>query len=172
MKKPRINHKLNNIIRSLCRKYKIKITKEKTSSGNGLAYIEEKKITIPYITDRWNFFTALHEIGHVVNGWHKYMYLNEFYAEMWAIETGRKYNIFPTTRYLDNARGYILHHLSVAYSHGLKLERIPSDFRLWIRCDLDKWKEHRVKILWFRRKPTIVKRTLKNKLLAGMNYLS
>lgn len=136
---------LNQMINATAKLHRIKIDPKRLLTLEGKANYNCRLIRIPKVTDVKTFMIALHEIGHLVNGRHRYNFYNEYLAEKWAINCAKALHI-NCTSYVRNAKGYVLHNLATAFNRGLNIDNVPVDVRKFIKTlepNLDSWKEHK-----------------------------
>ena len=127
----------NQIITELCEQHNITV-KRILPPNVGRANFENRLIYIPKkINNRYqSFMTALHEIGHVVNGKQRYIFYGEYLAERYAIDTAQRYNIDPTL-YFESAKCYVTDKLCLAINKGLKYNHIPAEVEWYVDIPLE-----------------------------------
>jgi hypothetical protein len=75
------------------------------------AYFDSRRVYIPRPECTYSLLIALHEIGHLVKGNHKYGYIAEYKAEMWAMDTAlSKYRI-KNKKYEISSKAYVYENL-------------------------------------------------------------
>jgi hypothetical protein len=122
------------IINKLAKENLIKVIKD-MNGLNGIANHTDKIIHIPKKLDTVpQFMVALHEIGHIINGYKKPTFYAEYLAERYAIDTAQKFGIDPK-EYFENAKKYVKGMLAKAWNRGLKLSSVPKEVELF--CDID-----------------------------------
>lgn len=96
-KYPKLFLKLKVKLKSLIKKNKIKVLRNKFKSNVGRAWVEEKSIRVPVIKDIESIYIILHEIGHIVlnhiSASKKPLYLEEMEAELFALSYLKKWDI-------------------------------------------------------------------------------
>ncbi len=149
------------IIRELCKKHKIKILRERFKSPVGRAWHGLNEIKIPILVSVEHFMVALHEIGHIVSGSVEPPYLDEYNAEMYALKTAKLYKI-ENENYIENARAYVLHQLSMEHNKEcyLKLSDIPDyiiEFVKPLEPNLKSWTGYEIKVSgWWKKRRQIM----------------
>jgi hypothetical protein len=106
------------------------------------AYFESRRVYIPRPICTYSLLIALHEIGHLVRGNHKYGYIAEYEAEMWAINTAlKKYNI-KNKKYETSSKVYVYENLleDIVFRF-LPLHKIQKRIIKWIGVSLHKIKK-------------------------------
>lgn len=101
--KKRVNPRaLAEHVAELAEKHKI-IVKRRKDRSNSLAYFQLREIHIPPIRGEKSYFTALHEIGHLVTkaNYRKGVLHDEARAWQWALEAALIKPRSPTLRYID-----------------------------------------------------------------------
>jgi hypothetical protein len=140
----------NQIIEYLIQKYNINITKKRFVSAIGKANIINRHIRIPVPHNPLKFLVSLHEIGHVVMGFGSKLYITEYKAEMFAINTALEYGLDKhyVEQYEKMAKGYVLRAISKGYNHGLKLNKLNPKIISWLGYnDFHKWENKKVTII-------------------------
>lgn len=136
--------KMMSILLDELKKNKIKVEKwSKISCGE--AY-ENRKIKIPKPIDFDTLGVCFHEIGHIVLGHmdkeskrlKKFRYVEEYEAEMFAIEKLREYG-FYNRLYEIRAKSYVLMKISQAKNRGHNMREVPKDIIKWTGIRINKW---------------------------------
>lgn len=131
---PKLFKELKSKVKSLLKKYKIKIVRKKFRTNVGQAFCDERKIKVPIIKDIESIYVILHEIGHVVMGHGeestKPIYLEELEAELFALNILRKWNIhklFPKdyNQIKWDAQRYVRWNILFAIQRSLYDTEIP-----------------------------------------------
>ncbi len=126
--------KFESIVQKLLKKHNIKIIRRSVNSG--AAYVPERKVIIPKITNIHQFLICIHEIGHIINNW-SYNKMSkhrcEFLTEKWTLQQARKYKLdkhYPTEleMYSKIAKRYV-----VNCCHN-NHKKIPSYVMNWIKA--------------------------------------
>ncbi len=73
--------------------------------------IEERRVLLPIPVCSESAYICLHEIGHVVKGDRKYVYLSEYHAEQYAIKWGEKMKLPRLTTHIKVAHKYVFDNL-------------------------------------------------------------
>ena len=105
-----------------------------SDDGNYEAFIESRRVIIPFPIDDWSFLVTLHEIGHISTGERLYSYLMEYNAERWAIRRAKeKYNVI-CPKYENDARNYVKNHLieNLVFSE-LSIEKVKPYVLEWLQ---------------------------------------
>lgn len=108
---------------------------------HGQAYLEERAIKIPKVTDELSFYIAAHEIGHIVavdNGLslHEPRWKHEYEATKYALDKAREYKIrFPKKVY-EAIIGYLRYTIIIATRANTK---IPQEVFSLAELDRDFW---------------------------------
>lgn len=145
------NKQLNSLIKKICREYDIQIDpKRYRSPFEGTAYFDERLIKIPNITNLHSFMIALHEIGHIVEGRRKFIYLTEYVAERWAINKAKELGI-DCSDYKICARNFIISHLAEEHNRGwLNLAFVSKEIKDFIgNIDIEEWKGYVIEIRFY-----------------------
>lgn len=124
-------NKANQLVNWLCQEHKITI-RNRRDECSGMTYFSFKKdntilkieVDIPIIKNSISLGVALHEIGHAVNKIHKPAVLDEFLAEMFAVNTGKEYG-FNMNYYLRDVKRHVLITILNSFNKNLKYENIP-----------------------------------------------
>lgn len=75
------------------------------------AYFDSRRVYIPHPKCTYSMLIALHEIGHLVRGNHKYGYIAEYEAEMWAMNTALKKYKIKNKKYEMSSKAYVYENL-------------------------------------------------------------
>lgn len=138
------------IIDELIKKYNITINKKRFISAIGKANITKRHIRIPVPHNPLKFLVSLHEIGHVVMGFGSKLYITEYKAEMFAINTALEYGLDKhyINQYETMAKGYILKSIAIGHNRGLKLNKLNPKIISWLGYnDFHKWEGKKVTII-------------------------
>lgn len=73
--------------------------------------IEERRVLLPIPVCSESAYICLHEIGHVVKGDRKYVYLSEYHAEQYAMKWGEKMKLPQLAKHIKYAHKYVLDNL-------------------------------------------------------------
>lgn len=138
------NHEAANaILGGLLEIYNIKRHSHFMKGAGGRAYIADRKISIPSKLDTpYRFMVCLHEIGHIVNlddrnGLeYNYDYIDEYYAEMFAIRMARSFRVIPPEclqQYITSAKEYVFSHLVKDLEKDyIRIEEVRKDIMKWL----------------------------------------
>ncbi len=132
-----------DIILEEVKKNQIKIKKWSRSSC-GEAY-EGREIKIPKPEDFDTLGVCFHEIGHIVlnhfeDDIRKPRYVEEFEAEIFAIEKLKEYG-FYNKRYELRAKAHVLMKLAQAKNRGHNMKKVPKEIVSWTGLQINKWNQ-------------------------------
>lgn len=88
-----------------------------------------KTCRIPRIRSRKSLYIALHELGHIANGYIKPKYVGEYLAEKYAHKRMREMGYRVPRSMTDRAKRYIRHKIMMAWDRGLRT--IDPGIREW-----------------------------------------
>ena len=163
LKKKNIEMKkeLEFIIKSLCKKHKIKIELKRFKSPVGRAWISDRIIKIPEINNVIDFMVALHEIGHIMNGYNEPKCVDEFKAELYAVKKAKELGIDGSSYYQMSA-AYVLRNIAECHNNGnIDVELLPSEMKCYVRdfeSDFNSWRGFQVDV-YDSKKRVIVKKS-------------
>lgn len=140
----------------LVEQYRITVCQiSRTSCGR--AWFASRKIKITKVKDVDTFCVCLHEVGHILNGPIRPVYLSEFHTEQQALrlaklfaeEAGLTDN--PTWQkglqdYERRAKGYVIWHIAKGYKNGLRVTRLLPEAKRWLDYDFSIWPDNRVEV--------------------------
>ncbi len=130
---PQLFKKLKTAVKKEINKHYIVVEDNKFKTNVGRAYVIERIIKIPSITDLESIYIIFHEIGHIKfkhhGGCKKWSYIQEFEAETFALRNLRKLSIhrlFPEEykTFQSNAILYIVQNIYDDIENGLKVSNI------------------------------------------------
>lgn len=106
------------------------------SPGNyGCAYLKTKKIKVPEVKSLYTLATALHEIGHIVNGNIKPVYLGEYKAEMFVREKFREYGLPLKKKIAKRQRDYVAYRVRLSVRRATSTKyRVDSEVLRFIKA--------------------------------------
>ena len=113
-----------------------------SKSSCGVAWENGRRVKIPEPTNVDRLCVALHEIGHIRNGFKGLNYIQEYNAEQYAINEATRLG-YNTDDYEDRAKWYIIMNICKGFRRKLKVENIPQEIKDWCGIDFDKWEEAR-----------------------------
>lgn len=102
-----------------------------------------RKIKIPKPVDYDTLGVCFHEIGHIIlghldgeNG--KTRYVEEYEAEMFAIQKLHEYRYY-NKRYELRAKSHVLFKIAQAKNRGHNMKKVPKEIVDWTRLQINKW---------------------------------
>lgn len=113
-------------LKSLLKKYKIKVEQWSKSSG-GWAMARAKKVKIPHPTDVDRFCVCMHEIHHILNcggGTKLNRFQEEFDADYFAMEQATLLG-FDTIDWKFRMRWHSLSRIAMSMNRNLSASKIP-----------------------------------------------
>lgn len=130
-----------NHLNKLLKFYNIRV-KAWSKSSCGYASQTGREIKIPKPTNIDRFCVALHEVGHIRNGFKGLNYIQEYNAEQYAINEAKKFGV-DVSEYEDRAKWYVIYNICRGFRRKLKVENIPKEIKNWCGIDFDIWEEKR-----------------------------
>jgi hypothetical protein len=118
--------------------YNIHVIK-RSRSACGRAY-ESGGVIIPHPTNLEKFCVALHEVGHIRNGFKGLNYIQEYEAEKFAINEAKKLGLDPS-EYEQRAKWYVIMHINRGFRRKLQVKNIPQEIKDWCGIDFNLWEE-------------------------------
>jgi hypothetical protein len=93
---------------------------EYAKSNRGRVYFVSRRCIIPQIKSRATLYVACHELGHVVEGYVKPVYIGEYRAELYAHDKMRELGFSVPRKATARAREYVSMKIRRAKKRGLK----------------------------------------------------
>ena len=103
---------------------------------------EDNTVEIPKPIDAEKLCVALHEIGHIRQGFRGLNYVQEYNAEQYAIREATRLG-FDTTEYEDRAKWYVTMHICRGFRRKLQVKNIPQEIKDWCGINFDQWELER-----------------------------
>ena len=122
-------------VKELARQYLIGIDWKYKTANSGRAIYDDRLIILPKKIDTvGKFYTALHEIGHIMEGRQKTTYQSEYIAMQWALNKVKEYKI-DSKIFEEKEKRYLTNKLCKAKNRGAKFENIPKEVFKFSRLD-------------------------------------
>jgi len=102
---------------------------EYAKSNRGRVYFVSRRCMIPEIKSRSTLYTACHELGHIVAGYVKPVYVGEYRAELFAHDKMRELGFAVPRRATKRAKEYVSMKIRRAKKRGLV--SVSSQIQAW-----------------------------------------
>jgi hypothetical protein len=106
-------------LNKLIKQYNIKVV-QRSKSSCGWAMWETNEIKIPHPTDIDRFGVCLHEIKHIIDGNKGKRYQQEFWCDLYALNTLKEFK-YDTTEWEIRMRWHVLSRVAMATNRGVKI---------------------------------------------------
>lgn len=97
------------------------------------ADFDQQLVTLPIPDCNWSLYICLHEIGHIVKGSRVHCYLQEYHAEVYALDQIKKLNLRGFNSMVKNGKKYVLQNvLQDIIFYGLNPNAVRKEVRAWL----------------------------------------
>lgn len=133
--KEAINSKYYHIVKPLLDKNGIRVRKWTVYDEEAVywADFDTNIVVLPIPDCSWSLYVCLHEIGHLVKGSRMHSYLQEYHAELYALEKMEKLNLRGHAAKVKRAKHYVqLNLLQDIIFHDLSPNSVRREVRSWL----------------------------------------
>lgn len=123
------------IVKPLLEQYNIKVRKWSVYKETDVywADFDLRCVTLPIPNCPWSLYVCVHEIGHIVRGSRVHNYLQEYHAEMYALETLEGLNLRGFASMQKSGKKYVLSNvLQDIVFYGLNPNSVRPEVRKWL----------------------------------------